>query len=157
MRIDRLFSVSMLLLAACGGGFADPDTVPTKENTARIGDAEVTAVSASADRPLAPPAYLPAWAPVFPGAELKSKVVQRQGGGVVGRGTTYSTASDFAEVVGFYDQYYREHAIAPAGTFEEGYGKIYQFDVKNGYQSMLTIQKLGGGKVDIAIAQTASS
>jgi hypothetical protein len=77
MRLVALIAVPALLLAACGTP-VDPDTVRTKNNTIKMGDSQVTTALASADRPLAPPTYLPEWAPVYPGAELKSKVVQRR-------------------------------------------------------------------------------
>src|SRR5688572_31266903 len=111
----------VLLLAACGSP-ADPDTVRTKENTVQMGDTELTTVSATADRPLTPPTYLPEWAPIYPGAVLESKMVQRSGGGIIGRGTTYGTRDSFRDVVRFYDDYYRQHGIAPTAAHEARYG-----------------------------------
>lgn len=158
MRLSTLTAGLAGFLAACTP--VDPDTVRTKDNTFTMGDSEVTTVRASADRPLSPPTYLPEWAPVYPGAKLDSKTVQRTGGGIVGRGTTYSTRDPFAEVVRFYDSYYRDREITPTQSFTARFGRLYTFDIANGYQSLVNIQNLGSSEsgriVNVTIAQTAS-
>lgn len=162
MSVGGVAAESMAVLGGLvggGGGGPDPDTVPNERNTIRMFGSEVTIAQGRGGH-LSPARYLPDWAPVYPGAELRQKLVQRKDGHVIGRGTEFSTDDGFDQVVKFYDDYFAAKGITPKKVLPGKYGKVYVFDQGQSYQSMLNLQNLGAGGdrrvVHIAVAQAAA-
>ena len=143
-----------LLFGSCGPP-ADPDTIPNKSNTFKMGGSDYTQAMV---RNLAAPRYLPAWAPVSPGAKLRTKVLVRQKSNVVRRGTTYHAGASFEDVTRFYDQFYANRNIRPTKVFSAQYGKIYYFS-KDQSVDFVNVQKFrtpsGGWTIDVTFVQAA--
>ena len=85
MRDQPFLIAALLLLAGCNpattaaGG--DPDTDGPGAQTMPFGNGSISFAGPIGGRPMAEPRYLPAWAPFYPGAEIKQKLVQLRGTG----------------------------------------------------------------------------
>ncbi|MEI9926536.1 MAG: hypothetical protein WDN44_00920 [Sphingomonas sp.] len=101
------------------------------------------------------PRYLPAWAPMYPGAEVRGKLVQRDAKGVIGRGTDLETQDPIGKVGDFYAA-----AIAHEGRTLVSQSRAetvatFTLAPVNRYNNSIVIRTLTAGqppKVTVAIA-----
>ena len=148
----RWLAAAIVMIGGCNMP-VDPDTDSAGQVT-NFGNGSLTfAVPRSGV--FTDPTYLPDWAPQYPGSKVRSKLVQRDADGVIGRGTDLETNAPFGDVVDFYAD-----AIARSGRTPVLRNRVktvasFVFEQANGYNNSIIIRELTGGepaKVTITIA-----
>ncbi|MBO9671158.1 MAG: hypothetical protein J7485_11640 [Sphingobium sp.] len=153
----RIFCVAALLVSACGptGAAGDPDTDWAGAKTMPTGAGSVIFGTPRDGVHFSDPAYLPAWAPQYPGAMVMSKLVQRDAQGVIGRGTEFTTSDPYDKVVVFYADAVKRSGREPIAVTNTAQMAAYVFPAEKGYNSSIIIRTTSGesaAKVSIVIA-----
>lgn len=147
--------IAMLLLLTGCDVRVDPDTDRSGAMTTKFGEGSITWGIPANGRKFSEPRYLPAWAPMYPGAEVRGKLVQRDAKGVIGRGTDLETQDPIGKVADFYAA-----AIAHEGRTLVSQSRAetvatFTLAPVNRYNNSIVIRTLTGGqppKVTVAIA-----
>ncbi len=148
------FALLLVLLTGCEMP-VDRDTDWSGAHTSKFGEGSITWGVPANGRSFAEPRYLPDWAPMYPGAEVMGKLVQRDAKGIIGRGTDLRATGPIGKVADFYAA-----AIARAGRAVVSQSRAetvatFILAPVNGYNNSIVIHALTGGeppRVTIAIA-----
>ena len=151
------FCLLALLVTACGSNSSggDPDTDWAGAQKMPMGNGSLIFGIARNGKALSDPAYLPPWAPQYPGAKVMTKLVQRDGQGVIGRGTEFTTFDPYDKVVAFYADAVKRSGRTPISTMNTAQMAAYVFPAEKGYNSSIIVRTTATGnpaKVDIVLA-----
>lgn len=153
----RILCLAALLVSACGpsGTTGDPDTDWAGAKAMPTANGSVTFGVPRDSVHFSDPAYLPAWAPQYPGATVITKLVQRDAQGVIGRGTEFTTSDPYEKVVAFYADAVTRSGRAPIAATKTAQMAAYVFPAEKGYNSSIIVRTRSGGgtaKVSIVLA-----
>jgi hypothetical protein len=132
----------------------DADTDAPGAMTMKFGTGSVTYGMPRSGK-FSDPAYLPGWAPMYPGAKVMTKLVQKDAKGVIGRGTDLNTPDPFAKVVDFYADAIARSGRTPVSSSRANTVATFVFEPQKGYNNLIVIRQLTGGNppnTTIAIA-----
>lgn len=149
----RWLVVAALLIGGCDMK-VDADTDAPGAMVMKFGNGSVT-YGMPRNGKLSEPHYLPGWAPMYPGSQVRTKLVQRDAERIVGRGTDLETHDPFGKVVDFYADAIARSGRKPESSSRANTVATFTFAPQNGYNNSIVIREQSGGqppKVGIAIA-----